>query len=118
MKNALLTIEGIECWSFHGCLPEETKIGGRYNVDVVLEMDIQQAMKADELRYTADYKLINDLVRTEMAIPAKLIEAVAGRILKKTKDAFPQTFGITVRITKFNPPVNGSINKAIIEVSL
>ena len=118
MKNAVLTIEGIECWSYHGCLPEETKIGGRFMVDVILEIDLHKAMETDDLKQTADYKIIHDLVRAEMAIPSQLIEAVAGRILKKTKTTFPLAVRTTVRVIKFNPPVNGSINKAIIEISL
>ena len=114
MKSSTLSIEGIECWSYHGCMPEETKIGGQFSVDVVLEMDLQKAIESDDLKYTADYKTIHDLVRAEMAVPAKLIEAVAGRIINKLSTVFPSAINISVSVIKFNPPVNGRIDKAII----
>ena len=116
MTGSTLTIEGIECWSFHGCLPEETKIGGKFSVDVILEIDLQKAIENDHLSSTADYKQVHDIVRQEMAIPSHLIESVAGRILKKMSLAFPNAITITVRVIKHNPPVNGRINRAIIEL--
>ena len=115
MTSSTLTIEGIECWAFHGCLPEETKIGGKFSVDVILEMDLHEAIENDHLSSTADYKLVHDLVRQEMAVASNLIEAVAGRILKKLAIAFPIA-KITVRVIKHNPPVNGRISRAIIEL--
>ncbi len=114
MKTSILSIEGIECWSYHGCMPEETKIGGRFAVDVVLEMDLQKAIESDDLTQTADYKTIHDLVHQEMALPSKLIEAVAGRILKQMSASFLAAIHITVRVIKFNPPVNGRIERAVI----
>ena len=114
MKPSTLRIEGIECWSYHGCLAEETKIGGRFAVDVLLELDLQKAIESDNLAHTADYKVIHDLVHEEMAVPAKLIESVAGRILNKLSTIFPVAVNISVSVIKFNPPVNGRIDKAII----
>ena len=118
MKNAVLTIEGIECWSYHGCLTEELKIGGMFSVDVILEMDIKKAIENDDLSNTADYTLVHDIVRKEMDIPSKLIESVAGRILMRIAAAFPRAVNIIVRVIKYNPPVNGKIGRAVIEITL
>lgn len=116
MKPSVLIIEGIDCWSFHGCMPEETTIGGSFSVDVIIEMDMQKAIEKDDLSATADYTLIHNLVREEMGIPSKLVEAVAGRILNKISSVFPQAINITVRVIKLNPPVNGRINRVMVEV--
>ena len=118
MGISKLSIEGIECWSYHGCLPEETKIGGKFSVDIILEMDLQKAIENDDLSSTADYTLVHNIVRKEMELPSKLIESVAGRILKKIAAAFPRAVNIIVRVIKYNPPVNGKISQAIVEVSL
>ncbi len=37
-----ISIEGIECYAFHGCLDEEARIGGRYLVDVHIDKDVEQ----------------------------------------------------------------------------
>ncbi len=114
--TTLLEINGIECHAYHGCLPEETITGGRFSVDVIIESDLRKAMESDDLNDTADYGKIHDIVRSEMAIASKLIEHVGGRILSRLHVEFTAK-NITVRIRKYNPPVNGQINYAMFEVS-
>ncbi len=110
--NHIIQIEGIECFAFHGCMEEETKIGGRFSVDVSLHLDLTKAIASDNLTDTIDYGMIHQIVRGQMIIPSKLIEHVAGRILEKIKSAYPQCSQVIVKVTKFNPPVNGHIEKA------
>ncbi len=111
-KNHTIQIEGIECYAYHGCLTEETKIGGRFLVDITLCLDLTKAIATDDLSQTADYVLIHQIVREQMNITSKLIEHVAGRILVKIKAAYPQCSQVVVKVTKFNPPVNGQIKRA------
>ncbi len=111
-----LYINDIECHSFHGCIDEEGKIGQRFMVDLEIEMDFSKAVESDELSDTADYVVLHTIVRQEMAIRSKLIEHVAGRILKSLKLEYPAMQSCKVRITKFNPPVNGQLGKAIFEL--
>ncbi len=114
--NHIIQIEGIECYAFHGCMEEETKIGGHFSVDITLHLDLTTAMATDDLAHTADYAVIHQIVREQMNIPSKLIEHVAGRILEKLKSAYPQCSQVIVKVTKFNPPVNGQIEKASVIV--
>ena len=116
-NNHILQIEGIECYAYHGCLEEETKIGGRFSVDVTMHLDLTKAIATDDLSQTADYVVIHTIVREQMDIPSKLIEHVAGRILKKIKSAYPQCSQMIVKVTKYNPPVNGQVEKASVIVS-
>lgn len=115
-NNHTIQIEGIECYAYHGCLEEETKIGGRFSVDVTLHLDLTKAIATDDLSQTADYVVIHKIVREQMNIPSKLIEHVAGRILEKIKSAYPQCSQVIVKVTKFNPPVNGQIEKANVTI--
>lgn len=109
--TSILEIENIECYAYHGCLPEETKIGGRFSVNVTLQLDAAKAIETDELIHTADYLLIHNIVREQMKIPSNLIEHAAGRILKQLQLQFPFCSDVKVKLTKFNPPVNGQIEK-------
>ena len=74
-------INGIKLYAFHGCLPEETKIGGNYLVDVSVVTNFTEAATEDNLLKTVDYVVINKIVAEEMNIPSKLIEAVGQRIV-------------------------------------
>ena len=67
MKHTI-EVNGIKLYAFHGCLPEEGKIGGNYVVDVTLTTDFSKAAKTDELIETIDYVDINLIVKEEMAI--------------------------------------------------
>ena len=115
-KNNIIQIEGIECYAYHGCLEEETKIGGHFSVDVMLHLDITKAIATDELSETADYVVIHNIVREQMNIRSKLIERVAGRILQQLKSKYTNAT-IQVTVTKFNPPVNGQIEKVSVIIS-
>ena len=84
MKHTIEVI-GIKIYAFHGCLPEEEKIGGNYLVDVMLNTDFSEAAKNDTLENTVDYVLVNKIVREEMAIRSKLIEHVGQRIVNRLR---------------------------------
>ena len=116
MKHEL-QIRNIECHAFHGCMDEESKIGQRFSVDVDLTFDMTNAIENDALNDTVDYVIIHQLVREEMAIRSKLIEHVAGRILKRLQQQFPMLTGLRVAIVKYNPPVNGNIESATVVLS-
>ena len=111
-----LKIQNVECYSYHGCLKEETVIGGKFSVDVIIDYDFSKAIASDDLKDTIDYCVIHDIVRSEMDIPSKLIEHVAGRIKTKIAAHYSFTQNIKVIVTKFNPPVNGFIEKVAVEV--
>ncbi len=113
MKTTI-TIEGIECYSYHGCLEAEAKIGGRFQVDVFIEKDVSKSISTDELCDTVDYVTVNEIVKKEMGIRSKLIEHVGGRILASLANAFPGRKSIKLKIIKFNPPVHGSVKQTSI----
>jgi dihydroneopterin aldolase len=113
MKTTI-AIEGIDCYAYHGCLEEEAKIGGQYRVDVLIEQDVEKAVWNDNLADTVDYVVVNTIVQEQMAIRSKLIEHVGGRILKHLSEAFPGKKSILLKIIKFNPPVNGAIDRTAI----
>ncbi|MBP7166205.1 MAG: dihydroneopterin aldolase [Bacteroidia bacterium] len=112
----ILHIRNINAHAFHGCLPQETKIGSRFSVDLSFEGDFSSAMESDQLVHAVDYVLVHAIVREEMAIPSALIEHVAARILKRLKVQFPNVVHCTVALTKYNPPVNGQLGEAVFVV--
>ena len=108
-------VNGIKVYAFHGCLPEEEKIGGHYVVDIEISTDFSKSLASDKLEETVDYLLINQIVKEEMAIRSKLIEHVGGRILERLKKEVDQLQKAQVKVTKLCPPINGDVeNVAII----
>ena len=112
-----ILIEGIKLYAYHGCMQEEAAIGGHYIVDVSIVADLKKASSSDRLNDTIDYVSVFEVVKKEMAIPSKLIEHVAKRILDRLKKKFPETGSIAVKVTKLNPPINGEVEKVSVILS-
>ncbi len=114
MKHTI-EVNGIKLYAFHGCLPEEERIGGHYLVDISLQTDFSEAAVTDELIKTIDYVDINKIVAEEMAIRSKLIEHVGQRIFIRIKKEVENVNKLRVKIIKISPPINGNVeNVAII----
>jgi dihydroneopterin aldolase len=104
-------------YSHHGCLPEETKIGGNYIIDVELETNFLKAAINDSLNDTIDYVIINNIVLEEMEIPSKLIEHVGYRIYQSIQKKCENIDKLTIKITKICPPINGDVANVAIIIS-
>ena len=53
----IIKVGPIRMYGYHGCLPEEEKIGGYYDVNVELETDFSGAEKTDNLKKIIIYEL-------------------------------------------------------------
>jgi dihydroneopterin aldolase len=115
MKHTI-EVNGIKIYAFHGCLPEEEKIGGHYVVDVMLNTNFGEAAVTDELSKTVDYVLINHIVKEEMAIRSKLIEQVGQRIVDRIKRDTCGIDFLRVKVTKLTPPINGDVDNVAIVI--
>ena len=67
-------------YSFHGCLSEETVVGGEYLVNASVELDTSMAETNDNLENTVDYVHVYNAIKKEMETPSKLLEVVMERI--------------------------------------
>ena len=114
----LIRVKNIECYSYHGCMEEEAKIGQNYQVNVQIDVDFSEAANNDDLTKTIDYCDINRIVEEEMAIRSKLIEHVGQRILNRFKGTFSTMESATVEIIKINPPIDGNVDSVSVELSI
>ena len=75
-------------------------------------------MQSDEVADTLNYAELFELVKEEMAIPSRLLEHVAGRIVKSINERFPKVSSIELKITKKNPPMGADCDGAGVEVRI
>ena len=112
-----IKVENIRVYAFHGCLKEETKIGSDYLVDVEVNADLKTSAQSDELADTVDYVFLNKVVRDEMAIPSKLLETVAQRIINRFFSESSRITKAKVSVSKINPPIGGDVEKVTVKLS-
>lgn len=108
---ALIDIEGMEFYAFHGHFDVEKIAGNRFLVNLKIEADLSKAGQTDTLDDTLDYQKAYRAVKEEMAIPSDLLEHVSQRIITRLKTEFPEAGKVTVKVSKMNPPMGGPIEK-------
>jgi dihydroneopterin aldolase len=114
IKMGTIKLQNIRTFSFHGCLPEEAKIGSDYRVDLEVKTDLRKSAQTDELIDTVDYVLLNRIVVEEMAIRSKLLEHVAQRIIERIFREIPSVSRIILAVSKLNPPIGGDVEAVTI----
>jgi dihydroneopterin aldolase len=100
-------------YAHHGVMQEEHRIGGRFEVDVAMDLDVDAAALADDLSATVDYERVYAFVR-EVVLGNKfyLIERIAHRIAHAVLDHYPEVQRVEVTVRKPNPPVGGPCDHA------
>lgn len=101
-------------YAYHGVAPQETRVGNTFIVDLILTAPLENAVWSDDLSDTINYATVYETVKAEMAIPSRLLEHAAGRILKALKERFPQITEVELVLSKLNPPFGGDIHSVSI----
>ena len=96
INNSTIFLKDIRCYAYHGVAPQENLIGNEYVIDLKLE--------------------VHNVIKTEMAIPSKLLEHAGGRIVQKLFETFPDIEEVELRLSKRNPPMGADIDAAGIEL--
>lgn len=112
----IIQLKNIRAYAYHGCLKEETAIGSDYRVDLEVKANLKTSAKTDELVDTVDYVFLNKVVVEEMAIPSKLLETVAERILARIFKEDKMVIKAEVNVSKINPPIGGDVEMVTIKM--
>lgn len=109
-----IEVNDIRVYGQHGCLESEGIVGQSYRVDLKIKSDFTQATLTDELTHTIDYVVLNQIVVQEMKKRSKLIEHVGQRIWNRITQETSGCQYLSVKITKYNPPINGDVSDVAI----
>ena len=116
--TSYILLENIRFFAYHGVAPQETTVGNEFVVSLRLKTDIARAMESDDVADTVNYAEIHQAVKEEMDIPSKLLEHVAGRIVRRLLNDFPTIERIDLKLSKRNPPMGADIETAGVEVHI
>ena len=86
---AIVELENMSFYGFHGCFEEEQKIGTNFRVDLEFEADTFKAEKSDNINDTVNYLSVYQTVKKVFDIPSHLLENVARRICGTLLDEYP-----------------------------
>ena len=99
-------VNGLVLHAYHGVMPHEGKVGQPFVLDLVLEIDLSEASRTDQLKHTVSYEL---LVRTASeafcARRYRLVEAAGGAVADAVLDCYPQVRSIRITVRKPHAPI-------------
>lgn len=118
LNSSHILLDGIRLYGHHGVSFQEHTIGSWYNISLDLNVDIStHALIDNNLHSTVDYGTVVNTVRNEFSHSSLLLENVAYRICKAVFRCSPRIDGITIRVSKINPPVSAPTQSASVELS-
>ena len=96
-------------FAHHGVMQEEQRTGGRYEVDVAMDLQFEEAARRDDLSRTVDYERVYHMVQ-DLVISNRfyLIERLAYLIGQRILGEFKMIQRIAVTVRKPNPPIGGT----------
>ncbi len=106
-----IKIEGMEFRARHGCYEVEQAVGGNFVVDVELQVRDEGVADADDITRAVNYVEVYEVVREQIAIPSRIIENAAKRIMDAIAVRFSQVVGVRVTLAKLAPPLGGKAER-------
>lgn len=110
-------VNKMQFYGYHGVYKEENKLGQRFYVDVVLEVDTRPAGRSDDLNLTVNYAEVYEITKRIMeGPPVKLVESLVEKIANELLITFRNVQAVTVKVTKPDPPIPGYYDSVAVEV--
>lgn len=109
-------LQKMHFYAYHGVLPEENRLGQRFQVDLELYLDLAPAGATDDLEKTINYAEVYEAVRQEVEENRyKLLEKMADQIARRLLIQFAIE-EVLVRVTKPDPPIPGHYQAVGVEI--
>ncbi|MFQ5446660.1 MAG: dihydroneopterin aldolase [Saprospiraceae bacterium] len=113
---AVIALEGMRFYAYHGFYEEEQVLGNDYVVDVHITTSVNQAAVTDDLYKTINYETVYLICEAAMRKNTRLLETVAEHMALGLKHQFKNIRELKVKVKKLNPPLGGRVECAWVEV--
>lgn len=118
MTQSIIRLEGLTVFGRHGVLPEETRLGQKFVIDLVATVDTEGATRDDDYQQAVCYAALCDrMVALTAGEPVQLIETLADRIARDLLAHFPTLAHVTVRVSKPGAPIAHPFGMVSVETS-
>ena len=116
ITSSRILLDNVRLYARHGVEPQERLTGAYFYITLEATADVSDAIQTDGLAGTVSYADLFRCVKEEMSVPSLLLEHVAGRILSRLFEEFPEITHLRLRLTKENPPMGADCRQAGIEL--
>jgi dihydroneopterin aldolase len=110
-------VNDMRFYGYHGVFEEEKVLGQRFNVNLMVELDLKEAGETDDLSYSVSYAdLFSECEKIVQGKPYDLVEAVAEAIASTILEKFERILSCTVTVIKPDPPIRGHYHSVAVEI--
>jgi dihydroneopterin aldolase len=89
-------------------------MGNKYALDITIDTDFEQAAQQDRLSLTVNYSTLYQIAHGVMQEPSRLLEHIGFRVIEQIRAHYQDVKKVTVKVSKFNPPIGGVCTRAVI----
>ena len=112
-----IRLKNMQFYGFHGVDKSEKHLGGRFEVDVEMQLSLTKSCDSDDLNDTVNYERIYKTVNTCVSKDKfYLIESLSNSIAKDILINYPIN-SIKVRVRKPHAPVKGVLDTVEVELN-
>ena len=112
----IIRLKNMQFYGFHGVSESEKHLGGRFEVDLEMQLPLKKSCDSDDLNDTVDYeqiyKTVDSCIKKDKFY---LIEALANSIASDILQNFPIN-SLLVRVRKPHAPVKGVLDTVEVEL--
>ncbi|MDY6084815.1 MAG: dihydroneopterin aldolase [Dialister sp.] len=113
-----IALKGMAFFGYHGDEPEETRLGQRFYIDVLLGVDLSTVAETDQLEDSVNYVEVYTMVkRIAEGDPCRLLERIAGKINDEVLASFPQVQTVETVVHKPGAPIPGVLNDVSVRIA-
>ena len=111
----IIRLKNMQFYGFHGVSESEKHLGGRFEVDLEMQLPLKKSCDSDNLNDTVDYVKIIAIVKEQMAIRSDMIEHPAKRIVDAIL-LLDKVQKVKVEVEKITPPIDAAFDKISVTV--
>jgi dihydroneopterin aldolase len=99
-------VNGLVLHAYHGVMDHEATVGQSFILDLMLDIELADAVRSDKLADTASYDdIVATVSRAFCARRYRLVEAAAGAVADAVLDGFPAVSNVRVTVHKPHAPI-------------
>lgn len=112
-----ITIKGLTLWGRHGVFDHEKHSGQTFIIDLVIQVDMAEAIRTDNVEHTVNYAEVLDRVEAVVTgEPVDLIETLAARIADTVVEDVG-VLSVTVTVHKPEAPVTQKVDDIAVSIT-
>lgn len=113
-----ISLKKMKFYAYHGHIETERNSGVNIEVDVEIFLDLELAMKSDDLKDTVDYRNVYEVIKeVVMSNKYMLLERVLGKIFEALFANFAKVQQLNISVRKNTPSLGGIVESVEISAS-